>query len=61
MCYIHTEHHHGQWCLLEHWSVQHQIVAVELFIKTESDTATQRGFYQQFRRRDAPSRSTLLL
>ena len=46
---------------MERWSVQHRIAAVELFIKTESVTATQRGFRQQFQRRDAPSRNTLLL
>ena len=43
------------------WSEQHTIAAVELFIKTQSVTATQRGFCQQFERRDAPSRNTLLL
>ena len=36
-------------------------VAVELFIKTESVTATQRDFHQQFQRCDAPSCNTLLL
>ena len=46
---------------VEHWSVQHRIVAVELFIKTEAVTATQRGFRQQFQRRDTPSRNALLL
>jgi len=35
--------------------------AVELLIRTEPVTATQCGFRQQFQRRDAPSRSTLLL
>jgi hypothetical protein len=46
---------------MEHWSVQHRFVAVELSIKRESVTATQHGFQQQFHRLDAPSRSTLLL
>ena len=32
---------------MEHWSVQHCISAMELFIKTESVTAIQRGFWQQ--------------
>jgi hypothetical protein len=38
------------WSLVEmaRWSVQHRIAAVELFIKTESVTATQRRFRQQF-------------
>jgi hypothetical protein len=31
---------------VERWAVQHRIAAVELFIKTESVTATQRGFHQ---------------
>jgi len=35
--------------------------AVELFVRTESVTATQRGFCQKFQRRMLPSRSTLLL
>jgi hypothetical protein len=35
--------------------------AGELFIKMETVTATQRGCHQQFQRRDAPSRNTLLL
>jgi hypothetical protein len=43
---------------MERWSVQNRIAAVELFIKIESVTATQRGFRQQFQRRDAPSRNT---
>ena len=34
---------------------------MELFIKTESVTATKRGFCQQFQRHDAPSCNTLLL
>jgi hypothetical protein len=34
---------------MEHWSVQHRIAAVELFIKTESVTATQLGFDSIFR------------
>jgi hypothetical protein len=45
---------------MERWSVQHRIVAVELFIKTESVTATQHGFQQQFQGHDGPSRNTLL-
>jgi hypothetical protein len=45
----------------ERWSVQHRIVAVELFIKTEPVTAIQHGFWQQFLRCDAPSHNTLLL
>jgi len=51
------------WSLLEvePWSVQHHIAAVELFIKTESVTATQHGFWQQFQRRKDPSHSTVLL
>jgi hypothetical protein len=47
---------------MEHWSVQHQIAAAELFIKTVCCVvATQCGFRQQFQRRGAPSRSTLPL
>ena len=46
---------------MEHWSVQHRIARVELFIKTRSVTATHHGFCQQFQRCDAPSRNTLLL
>ena len=46
---------------MEPWSVQHHIAVVALFIKTESVTATQHGFQQQFQRCDAPSRNTLLL
>jgi len=44
--------HSDVWSLveMEHWSMQHGIVAVELFIKTESVTAIQRGFQQQFQR-----------
>jgi len=34
---------------------------MDSFITTESVTVTQRGFSQQFHRRDVPSRSTLLL
>jgi len=30
--------------LMEHWSVHHRIVAVELFIETESVTTTEHGF-----------------
>jgi hypothetical protein len=40
--------------------VQHGIAAVESFIKTEPVAAIQRGFHQQFQRRDAPSHNTLL-
>lgn len=39
---------------MDHWSVQHHSVAVEMLIKTESVTATQRGFRQQFPRPNAP-------
>jgi hypothetical protein len=46
---------------MQRWSVQHHIVAVESFIKTESVTAIQHGFRQQFQRCDAPSHNTLLL
>jgi hypothetical protein len=48
---------------MEHWSVQHPIAAVELFIRTESITATQRGFGLQFQTCDVPSCNmcTLLL
>jgi hypothetical protein len=46
---------------MERWSVQHRIAAVELFIRTESITATQCGFRLQFETRDAPSHNTLLL
>jgi hypothetical protein len=46
---------------LERWSVQLQIAAVELFIKTELFTATQHGFHQQFQRCDALSCNTLVL
>ena len=46
---------------MERWSVQLQIAAVELFIKTDLVTATQHGFHQQFQRCDAPSHNTLLL
>jgi hypothetical protein len=44
--------HSDVWSLVEmkHWSVQQCIVAVELFIKTQSVTAIQRGFHQQFQR-----------
>ena len=45
---------------MDHWSVQHHSVAVEMFIKTESITATQRGFRQQFQDRML-RRSTLLV
>ena len=41
--------------------MQHHTVAVESFIKTESVTAVQHGFQQQFQRCDAPSHNTLLL
>jgi hypothetical protein len=40
---------------MDRWSVQYRSVAVELFIKTESVTATQRGFRQQIRRPNALS------
>jgi len=46
---------------MERWSVRQRIVTVELFIKTESVTATECGFRQQFQRRDAPTRNTQLL
>jgi hypothetical protein len=46
---------------MEHWSVQHRMVTVELFIKTGSITATHHGFHQQFQRCDAPSHNILLL
>jgi hypothetical protein len=46
---------------MEGWSVRHRFAAVELFIKTDSVTATERGFRQQFQRRDAPTFNTLLL
>jgi len=51
------------WSLVHmvHWSVQHCIAALELFIKTKYVTATQCGFRQRSERRDAPSRNTLLL
>jgi hypothetical protein len=51
------------WSLVEMecLSVQLQIAAVELFIKTDLITATQRGFHQQFQRCDALSCNTLLL
>jgi len=42
-------------------SVQHHIAAVELFIKTESVTATPRRFQQQFQRYEVSSHITLLL
>ena len=45
---------------IDRWSVQHRIAAVELFITTESVTATQCGFRQLFQRRDVLNRSTLL-
>jgi hypothetical protein len=37
---------------MERWYGHYRIAAVELFIKTESVLATQRGFRQQFQRRD---------
>jgi hypothetical protein len=46
---------------MERWSVQHRMAVLELFIKTESVTATHRCFRQQFQRSVAPSRNTLLL
>jgi len=42
---------------MERWSLQQRIAAIVLFIKTESVTATQRGFRQRFQRPDAPSRN----
>jgi len=55
--------HSDVWSLvkMEQWTVQHGIEAVELFIKTESVTAIQCGFHQQFQRHDAPTHNTLLL
>jgi len=55
--------HIDVWSLveMEHWSVQHRIAAVELFIKTGLVIAVHCGFRQQFQRRDAPCRNTLLL
>jgi len=51
------------WSLVEmdRWSVQYQIAAVELCIKTELVTSTQRGFHQQFQKCDALSSNTVLL
>ena len=46
---------------MEHWTVQYCNGAVKLFIKTESVTAIQHGFRQQFPRSDPPSWSTQLL
>jgi hypothetical protein len=46
---------------MQRWSMQHHIAAVESFIKTESVTVKQHGFWQQFHRCDAPSHNTLLL
>ena len=46
---------------MEVLSVQHRIAALELLIKTESVTAKQRGFRQQFQRHMGPRLSTLLL
>jgi hypothetical protein len=45
---------------MDSWSVQ-CISALELFIKTESVTAKQCGFQQQFQRSDALSHNTLPL
>ena len=45
----------------ERWSVQHHNAAVELFMKTELDTATHQGCCQQFQRHNAPCRSTMVL
>ncbi|KAJ4442419.1 hypothetical protein ANN_04005 [Periplaneta americana] len=47
--------------VMERWSTEHRIPAVELFIKTDSVTATQRGFRLQFDTRHAPSHNTLVL
>jgi hypothetical protein len=44
----------------ERCSVQHCIAAVEMFNKTESATAIQRGFLPQFQRSDASSHNILL-
>ena len=33
---------------MERWSVQHRMAVLELFIKTESFTATHHGFRQKF-------------
>jgi len=41
--------------------VQHHIAVAELFIKTESVTATQSRFQQQFKKREVSSHITLLL
>ena len=38
----------GKFVEMEYWSVQQRTAAVELFIKTQSVTATHRGFRQQF-------------
>lgn len=46
---------------MECWPVQHHFAAMESLIKTESVTATQQGFRQQFQKCDAPNRNTLLL
>ncbi|CAG2056995.1 unnamed protein product [Timema podura] len=46
---------------MECWSVQAHIAVVELFIKTNSITATQRDFRCQFNRRDPPTRNSILL
>jgi len=46
---------------MEHWSVQHWIVALELLFKTVLVTPIHSGFHQQSQRRDAPCCNTLLL
>ena len=46
---------------MERWSVRLRIAAVEMFIKTQSVTATQRVVHQRFQRRDAPCPNNLLL
>ena len=63
--HFYTDCHHMQWCLEldenERWLVQHLNAAEELCTKTESVTAIQHGFRQQFQRCNAPSHSNLLL
>jgi hypothetical protein len=45
MCHLHIDHHHIQyvWSLVEmkHWTVQHQIVTVDLFINNTSQLQLQ--------------------
>jgi hypothetical protein len=40
--------------------LQHCIVALELFIRTESITAAERGFQVQFQIHDVPTHNTVL-